>query len=564
MELSSEALRAAESIRSNTPEQGAASRLSSFYWSTLADSLGTVLRAGESHESFFDGERDFVDTGLVEQLRDDAQQVRASWGAGTTGALPLNVWSLSEFLGELITEVTQGNRKELLEKEIARGEQECRKCAAELASTSREQKVKMLAVGAGARPGGRAVIEGMAARGRLALTVQRTKRAVAKGSFLSVQQRRELVALENRLEAENKKQERLLSGLGGDTDRAELREMSRRFEQTVGSVIEAEERVERLRAELTKAEAAQEAMSTMEIESAVREEIDYIRGLMKLCAKRAHADNCPLLRPSDMFFTAEKAEECLRRVLEFDPRVLDNSRSAYLGNPAVLLVPGNGNGMYDWKRNRIVLPLVPPGGDFAASLAAGIIEYRLDVDEDKALLESYHKLPQFKGVRSVLQLRANLAADYTTWITAESRGYRVLPKETRAWFEHEIAPSKQDVYCPPGYREHDLSSEEFRTLLGEIETRLTGPLTDADPDDLWLGGILNCQGGNLERAFECLNAYAQVRPENHLGHFNLGQVALKTSRKQDAVEAFGRCYKCNPQSWWAAVAREHLRRLQQN
>jgi tetratricopeptide (TPR) repeat protein len=225
-------------------------------------------------------------------------------------------------------------------------------------------------------------------------------------------------------------------------------------------------------------------------------------------------------------------------------------------------VPGNGHGLYDWKNNRFVIPLTPATGNFMTSVAAAIIEYRLDVDDDKKLLTSYQKLPAYKTVRSMMALRSSLTKDYIKWMTSEYQGFKVLDKDARNWFEHEIAPSRNDIYCPPEYQPFELSSDQFQALLKTIESKLTADNSPQSGEDLWAASILNYQQGEFKKSLHYINDLLSLNPNHIFSYYNQGIIAMKIPQKQMAIKGFNEFIKRKPQSWWASVARDHARRLQ--
>jgi tetratricopeptide (TPR) repeat protein len=197
-----------------------------------------------------------------------------------------------------------------------------------------------------------------------------------------------------------------------------------------------------------------------------------------------------------------------------------------------------------------------------ASVATGMIEYRIDTDEDKRMLTSYNQLPQYESVKSVFHLRTELTKDYITWMVSEYKGYKNLEKEVRKWFEHEIAPSKNDIYIPPPYQSFVLPAEEFTKQLADRESRLSGGLASASEEDLWVAGILNYQRGKFERSVELLRALTAKNPRHEKALYNYGFVCMKLMYKQDAVKSFTAYTKLNPQSWRTGVVMDYVRRLQ--
>ena len=306
----------------------------------------------------------------------------------------------------------------------------------------------------------------------------------------------------------------------------------------------------------------QQTISIAEFSSSMSAEIEYVRDLIRLSANRLHAESCSVLKPADPYFTIKEVADETNGFWNSTRCSFNNSRVQIFGIPLILLIPGTGNALYDWKNNRIVIPLVPPGGNFMASVAYGMIEYRLDVDETKQLLTSYNKLPQQAGVKSIFNLKNELTKDYITWMTSEYRGYKNLARETRKWFEHEIAPNKNEIAAPLELRSFFLASETFNNKCKEID-QLTAQGAEACPDEiLWTAGILYYQQGKFERSVEFFKTLAARRPDHAPALYNCAQACMKLMKKQDALDCFTEYCKRNPQSWWAGVAAEHIRRLQ--
>ncbi|MBD3346339.1 MAG: hypothetical protein GF401_14890 [Chitinivibrionales bacterium] len=537
--------------------------LNSLYWSTIQGRIGDLILEEKDVYSFLDAEQDFINLGLVPELIENSEEIKSSTKENQENHSPLTVQTVTEWLKETIEKINQGNKKEFLERDIAMYRRQRKKAGKEIASIQEGRKNLLLSAldGVCSTPE-LTFINNLPEIDKTTLSLMRTKHSVAKGKFMSVPERRDLVAREAKVKEATEKVDKLYNKIKSDKQRLELRNYARQVNDLFNQIIDVEENIVKAKDEIGEIEKQQEELSPKEIQAGITKELDYLRDLMKLSAKRLRNESCPILRSEKGIFTWKQLYSCLDTILEFDPGVFRNDRASFIGKPSIMLVPGNGNALYDWKANRILVPLCPPAGNFMASIASAIIEYRIDVDDDKTMMNSYSKLPHLKGVRSLFQIRSSFTKDYTTWMTSEAKGFKVLQKETRVWFEHEIAPSKNEIYCPPRYQSFNLSSDQFRKLLEETESRLADTLAESAPDDLFVAGILNYQQGNFERAFDCIKAYSEKQPENPLGQYNLGQTGMKVSRKTEAINAFTEFYQKNPQSWWAGVAREHLRRLQ--
>jgi tetratricopeptide (TPR) repeat protein len=329
----------------------------------------------------------------------------------------------------------------------------------------------------------------------------------------------------------------------------------------IEKIIDQNAGIAKLREEIDRIEREQRAISGLELENRIRMEIDYLKDLVRLSARRLHTSSCPLLRKDDAYFTFDELAKCLDRVLEFDPRVFQNERTVHFGKPSILLIPGNGNALYDWKNNQIVVPLVPYQKNFMASIASGIIEYRFDTDEEKKLLNSFNLLPENKTIKSVVQLKSKLVKEYTLWMTSEYAGFRVLSTFSKKWFEREIAPGRNDIFIPFAFQPFELSSAQFQKLLekteNEVKDRQNAPL-----DSLWIGSILEYQRGNYEKAYELVSELVKRDPSRDFAWYNYGHTAMKAMRKKEAIEAFNQFIKMRTQSWWTSVAYDLVRQLQ--
>jgi tetratricopeptide (TPR) repeat protein len=563
MELSRELQQAIKAFNDDPANAGNVYKLGAAYWSTVLDTIGNLVRENGDLNGYLDEHRDFLDFGLLRQVREDHDEVRAKLREGDARPGGVKVVLFTDWLKETIARISEGDRIEFLKRDINESMARIKRFTTEIGSL---QEARGALLGRELSGAGDAKltrqIERMSEYDELVYDNLKRKKAIARGVFFSVDERRSFVEGEKRLQKMRERNEALGANVQSTKARAELHTLETQIADRFAQIIDTEENIKRLEGEIGEIEQKQDSMSPIEMESRARREIEYLRDLVKLSAKRLRVESCPISTPGQSCLTPAMLRDCFDRVLEFDPRIFCNDRVPFMGKPSVLLVPGNGNALYDWKNNRFVVPMVPPGKNFMAAVATGVIEYRLDVDEDKKLLNSYNKLPALKNVRSLFQLRASLTKDYIVWMTSEYQGFKVLRKETRQWFEHEVAPRKQEIYCPPGLEQFNMSTEEYQKLLKAVESRLTEPLRDSAEHDLWTASILYYQQGMFDRSYTCLEALLENHPDHEPAWYNLGHVAMKLLRKQDAIRGFQEYSKRRSQSWWTAVAREHIRRLQ--
>jgi len=544
----------------------AVSEISYLFWSSLIDTVGEIVRNGSDMTAFLSENSDYCNFGLCKDVLGEIKEQQTA--IKLKGNLPfrLTVNTFTEWLSDLVVKINEGDRKEMIEKDIQLAKIQIRKLESELVSLQdeRRQRLNKQLVENASVPSSAIIkqIENLETTDLMLMESLRQKRAIAKGVFMSVDKKRNHFEREQNLQKELAKSISLVESIQDREVMLQTKKIGTQIEMTLGRIIEIEDAIGRMETEINDIQKKAQEISPLEVESRIRKEIEYLRDLVKLSAKRLHIETCPILRSGDKPFSIAGLNECLDRIIEFDPLLFKNDRVAIFGKPGVLIVPGNGNSLYDWKNNRLLVPLVPPGGNFMASIATGMIEYRLDVDEDKRMLNSYNQIPAHKKIRSMFQLRNNLMKDYVIWMTSEYKGYRILEKEKKDWFEHEIAPPKMDIFTPFEYQQFNITSSEFKKLMDSLDIKLSGDLSKCKNDELWSGSIVFYQQGKFQRAMEMLNALIQKDPENLMAYYNCGHIAMKCMNKSQAINSFTEYCNRNPQSWWTRVAREHLRRLQ--
>lgn len=154
---------------------------------------------------------------------------------------------------------------------------------------------------------------------------------------------------------------------------------------------------------------------------------------MLLAARSARVDASPLCQSKNLPLSARRAGEIMMDLTPTDPEMLRASRIRMYGIPRVILVPGQGLGVYDWEDNSIVIPIFPVASD-EKSFGFALASFRWDNDEDRTLKDTYALLKANKG-KGIRALQEAFCNDYFLWVSKERRGYRVLPKETAKWFK---------------------------------------------------------------------------------------------------------------------------------
>ncbi|MBN2037802.1 MAG: hypothetical protein JW768_13765 [Chitinispirillaceae bacterium] len=537
------------------------SRIDSAYWAFIADTLAECVRYKKDLHTAIEGMRDFIDFGICPEMVEEHDKVIYRI---TTAPVPFTLLKInlfSSFIKTHLSALLQEGSRERIEKEIAIAERERSRLEREMVNQQKSRKQLLFSEFNGS-PKLETIAEQMEIVDTLLGSSLELKKNVGRGSFIPADQKREHFARETNLSGMQAKISRFLSSVPAlKESAAQINQHSGDIVQILEKIIDINRAITKMRDDIDRIEQEQRSISGLELENRIRIELDYLRDLVRLSARRLRITSCPLLRPDDTYFTLEKLAECLERILEFDPRVFQNERTPHFGKPSVLLVPGNGNALYDWKNNQIIVPLVPYNKNFMASVASGIIEYRFDVDEDKKLLHSYNQLPEHRNIKSLLQLKSKLVKDYTIWMTSEYDGFRILSAPVKKWFEREIAPNRNEIYTPFQYQSFELPSAAFQSLFSVIEPAIENPQRAAT-EDLWIGSILLYQLGKFDKSFSLLIEVKKRNPDTSFIFYNLGHTAMKAMRKNEAIEAFSDFIRRHAQSWWTSVAHDYLRQLQ--
>lgn len=164
----------------------------------------------------------------------------------------------------------------------------------------------------------------------------------------------------------------------------------------------------------------------------LREGINKKREFMQLAARSGRVDVSPLCRSNGTPIPFSRAGEIMMDLTPLDPEMLRASRIRMYGIPRVILVPGQGLGVYDWTDNSLIVPIFPVTSDIKGFCFA-LGGFRWDNDEDRTLKDSYAllKANKKKGIRAMQESFYN---DYFLWISKERKGYRILPKDVSKWF----------------------------------------------------------------------------------------------------------------------------------
>src|SRR3989339_356363 len=290
----------------------------------------------------------------------------------------------------------------------------------------------------------------------------------------------------------------------------------------------------------------------------LNETMDYLRELVTLSSKRVHAMSLSVTALISVPATKMSVKTVLEKISEFDPKVFKNERVKYMGMPNFVIVPGYGKSLYDWKNNAIIIPSLSYG-KLDESIFYGVIEYKLDADEDKVLLMEYNKIEENKGIKSHLRLKEKFSKDYVVYMSQETRGYKVLPKDTRVFFNREISPVRYEIKMPLEYDPVAMSQEAFVDLKQQLQTHVKSGQGSAE--HFYGMGIIDGYYEAYDAAIENMKQALTLQPDFLDALYNLGIVYMKKHMRKEAAQCFTMYIQKTPQSWWTSVCQEYLTKL---
>jgi hypothetical protein len=185
------------------------------------------------------------------------------------------------------------------------------------------------------------------------------------------------------------------------------------------------------RCEMAKNKFKGQSAAAMKLE--LREGLNHKKEFMVLAAHTARLDTSPLCQNTSPPVSLKRAGEIMMDLTPLDPDMLRASRIRMYGIPRVILVPGQGLGVYDWEDNSLMIPIFPAVSD-VKDICFALASFRWDNDEDRTLKDTYALLKPNKG-KGIRALQETFFNDYFLWISKERKGYRILPKEVSKWFK---------------------------------------------------------------------------------------------------------------------------------
>lgn len=291
-------------------------------------------------------------------------------------------------------------------------------------------------------------------------------------------------------------------------------------------------------------------VSLLDVKAGMDEMVAGLKGNGRLTSKLGKAMQISMPLEERDIVTPEKAFEALDKIEEYDPNLFNNRGVKRKGKPELFIVPGIGEGIYDWDGNRLLIPTMYTRS-ILASVASAVVLYRVDVDQsysDREMILSYkNDIKENKKIRSMIKLRQQLIKDYLLWVTKEAMGFPLMEKANREWFEYRIGPNKYDPKFPKDLR--GLSLKQQREAM---EAESAKPENATQQFRLALCHYLMDQENQEMIGREVtprLEKALSLDPKNLDIMYSLAAIYRKVKNKR-CIDLFVEYSKQSPQSWW--------------
>ncbi len=336
----------------------------------------------------------------------------------------------------------------------------------------------------------------------------------------------------------------------------EVRRYHKESDESLTQLIQLRDEKRQKEKDIDQEKSAVRNISVIDIKAGLEEEVGKLKGNGRLTSKLGKSMQISLPLEERDIITPDKAYKALEEIEEMDPNLFNNRGVKRKGKPALFIVPGIGEGIYDWEGHRLLIPTMYTRS-ILGSVASAVVLYRVDVDQsynDRELILSYkNDIKDNKKIRSMIKLRQQLIKEYLLWITKEAKGFPLMEKQSRIWFEYRIAPNKYEPKFP-----RDMHGLTLKAQREGLEAELK---KEENPQTLFRQALFYylMDGENQDVLKDQIYARLEKALEQDPGNldviYSLGTIYRKNKNKR-CIELFVDYTKKAPQSWWSKKALE--------
>jgi CRP-like cAMP-binding protein len=436
-----------EAFRKKPDDRDNLAKLNALFWDLIIATVQKKLpRAKDNIIPFEDKDLELVNFGLLDHafLPDNSNVIQQITDDKNFDSeeLPIKFIYLSDMLQDIFKEAFGQNKLEVLEQEKKKVEGQLKAC---------QDRVQALLKGRAAMvaafPGGANAAQFVQKYDTLVRGMAVLERKMKAGRSLSNEERGRIVQAKNVKTQLNTQIAGFLTALKGkvpDDKIAQFRDLGTELEKRVLEDLLLQDLVVKKDDDVKQHVAMMKAITIKQKETTYKNEMIRIKKYVLMTAKKCQIDPTAVLVGVRDIATKTRVKVAIELFIQdsVDPEIFDpkQPRIKQLGVPQLMLVPGSGDAVYDWEKHMFMVPLISPKS-LEESVANAFVEFHWDMDDDKSLRESYGAL-KVNSKLSITALKKQLAKDYVIWATQESKGWKKLDKEVRAWFQVKIGKQK--------------------------------------------------------------------------------------------------------------------------
>ncbi|MGM0443061.1 MAG: tetratricopeptide repeat protein [Fibrobacterota bacterium] len=323
--------------------------------------------------------------------------------------------------------------------------------------------------------------------------------------------------------------------------------------------LRIERAVDRLRKKLMDISLEVDSISSEMLSATVQGNIRRLMGLFEREVELSGGSVGFFYNFDENFVSLKKIYAIYRQILEFIQHAFDNKYVIKMGAPRILVIPGNGNGFYDFRENYFVLPLSPVS-DIETSIAYSISSYMRHYDYSNTLINDFNALfsneAKLKSHKAVERFNSYLVK----WLFSEYKGFRVFDKDVRRFFQKYFAPPKDAVFVPLPLLKGVQSPQDENFFIKNIKVDVN--LGDPSMENLWYISILEYRRGRLKKSRNYLKKLVKNTSDYIFAYYNLAVISLQLNEKSAARRNFETFLSFNHQCWWTIQGRKYLDTVQ--
>ncbi|ERP31317.1 tetratricopeptide repeat protein [Chitinivibrio alkaliphilus] len=341
-------------------------------------------------------------------------------------------------------------------------------------------------------------------------------------------------------------------------DRRDRLEARRHFE-SVATLLQDKLRIERaidrLRRKLIDISNEVDGISGAVLGTTIRNNMIRIRHLFEKNLEAIKGSSGFFYNYDENFISIREVYDVFRHIIEFIQTIFDNKYVTAMGAPKILIIPGNGNTLYDYRENLFVVPLTPVS-DLETSITAGISQYIRHYNYSRSLIHEFNQLFNDGAIHKEENEIERFNTHLAKWLFSEYRGFKVFDKPIREYFTTYFSPQKGLIYCPiellPGVK----TPQQENLFIKDIKVDVN--LGDPSPENIWYISIIEYRRGRLKKCRNYLKKLIRTTSEYIFAYYNLGIVCQELRETKEAEQYMTQFIEKSEPSWWTIQAKHFL------